>query len=220
MTVLPATDLPFSTTLAAETATDHRGAERSPFMAALMRKTLPLPGYVDLLVQYRHVYRAIEDGATALADDPRVSPFLDPALLRVPALELDIADLSTRPEVDGDIFEPTEATMHYADRIRAVSATSSAAYVAHHYTRYLGDLSGGFAIGRLVASAYGLSPDHGGRFAIFEGIDDPAAFKARYRSALDTAPWSDDERAALITEVHDAYRFNVEVFTSLDHHGA
>lgn len=220
MTASPATVVPFSTTLATKTATDHRGAEHSPFMGALMRRTLPLAGYVDLLTQYLHVYRAIEDGARILADHPEVAPFLDRALDRVPALEADLAELTTRPEVAGTAFSPTAATERYAARVREVTATSAPRYVAHHYTRYLGDLSGGFAIGRLVAGAYDLSPTHGGRFAVFDQIADPAAFKDAYRAALDVAPWSPDERAALIAEVHDAYRSNVEVFTSLDHHGA
>lgn len=215
-----ATATSFSAALANATRTAHSGAEHSPFMAALMGKTLPMAGYVDLLVQYLHVYRALEDGAAALADDPVVAPFLSSALNRVPALEADIADLTARPEVSGMTFAPTEAAVRYADRIREVSASSPGRYVAHHYTRYLGDLSGGFAIGRLVGAAYGLSPEDGGRFAIFDAIDDPAAFKNAYRSSLDAAPWSPDQQDEVVAEVLDAYRFNVELFASLDHHGA
>lgn len=220
MTASSATVTPFSAVLPAETATDHRGAEHSPFMHALMRKTLPLAGYVDLLTQYLHVYRALEDGATALASDPTVAPFLDRALDRVPALEADISGLTARPELAGVTFSATTATETYAARIREVTTGSPAAYVAHHYTRYLGDLSGGFAIGRIVTAAYDLTPTEGGRFAVFEDIADPAEFKTNYRAALDAAPWTESERADLITEVHAAYRFNVEIFQSLDHHGA
>jgi heme oxygenase len=90
--------------------------------------------------------------------------------------------------------------------------------VAHHYTRYLGDLSGGFPIGRVVAATYGLSADDGGRFAHFPEIDDPARFKDDYRTWLNEAPWSEQERSDLIDEVHAAYRCNVEVYSSLDHH--
>ena len=220
MTATSATVTPFSAVLAAETAADHRGAEHSTFMHALMRKTLPLAGYVDLLVQYRHVYLALEDGAIALASDPTVAPFLDRKLDRVPALEADIATLTARPELTDATFSPTAATEAYAARIRTVTETASPAYVAHHYTRYLGDLSGGFAIGRVVYAAYELSPTEGGRFAVFEDIADPAEFRAAYRSHLDSVAWSDQDRAELITEVHAAYRFNVELFLSLDHHGA
>lgn len=218
MTAATKTDNPiFSAQLAAETSRDHRGAEHSPFMSALMGRSLPLAGYIDLLTQYLHIYRALEDGATALAHEASVTPFLVRALDRVPPLEADLADLLARPEVSGSTYEPTQATEAYALRIREVTESSPSRYVAHHYTRYLGDLSGGFPIGRIVAGAYGLSTEDGGRFAAFPEIPDPVAFKDEYRTWLDQAPWSDAERAALIDEVHRAYAFNVEVFASLDH---
>ena len=213
------TDQPtFSAQLAQETAADHRGAEHSPFIGALMRRTLPLAGFVDLLTQYLHVYRALEDGATELEGSPVAGAFLDRVLDRVPALEADLADLLARPEAAGRSYSPTPATEAYGERIREVTVSAPERYIAHHYTRYLGDLSGGFAIGRIMADTYGLTEDDGGRFAVFPSIPDPTEFKQRYRRSLDEAAWSDQERAALIDEVHRAYRFNVEVFASLDHH--
>lgn len=208
----------FSARIAAETASDHSGAERSPFLGALMGRSLPLAGYVDLLTQYLHVYRALEEGADRLAGEPTLAPFLARTLDRVPSLEADLAALTARPEAAGREYSPTEATQAYAARIRAVTANDPVRYVAHHYTRYLGDLSGGFAIGRIMGATYGLSEDDGGRFAVFSEIADPGEFKTAYRQALDVAPWSDDQRNDFIDEVHDAYRFNVEVFISLDHH--
>lgn len=218
MTATTADTPTFAALLASETAGDHRGAERSPFLGALMGRTLPLTGYVDLLVQYQHVYRALEDGADALADTTSVAPFLVRDLDRGPALEADLVHLRTRPEVAGRTFSPTAATEAYAARIRTVAASEPARYVSHHYTRYLGDLSGGFPIGRIVAATYGLTEDEGGRFAHFPGIEDPARFKDDYRTSLNETPWSADERAAVLDEVHRAYRYNVEVFASLDHH--
>jgi heme oxygenase len=219
MTTATADTTSFSARLAAETSADHSGAERSPFLGALMRRTLPLSGYVDLLTQYLHVYRAIEDGADRLAADPVIAPFLSRALDRVPALEADIADLTARPEAAGKDYGPTPATEAYVARIRQVT-DDPVRYVAHHYTRYLGDLSGGFAIGRIVAAAYDLKEDDGGRFAAFPEIPDPGAFKDAYRRSLDEAPWTPEQHDALIDEVHDAYRFNVEVYASLDHHAS
>ncbi len=220
MTATTADTPTFAARIASETSGDHRGAERSPFLAALMGRTLPVTGYVDLLVQYHHVYRALEDGADALADTASVAPFLARTLDRVPALEADLDDLRRRPEVRGCTFAPTAATAAYATRIRDVTTSEPARYVAHHYTRYLGDLSGGFPIGRIVAATYGLSADDGGRFAHFPEIDDPARFKDDYRTSLNEIPWSADQRAAVIDEVHRAYRYNVDLFASLDHHAA
>ena len=49
-------------------------------------------------------------------------------------------------------------------------------FVAHHYTRYLGDLSGGQAIGRLMKRHFGFETN-GILFYLFDQIADPKAFK-------------------------------------------
>ena len=109
------------------------------------------------------------------------------------------------------------ATQEYLDRLRS-SWTWPGGYVAHHYTRYLGDLSGGQHIGRVAAEAYGLTPTHGGRFARFDALGDPHRFKADYRQALDDAPWDEAEQERVIDEIREAYRLNSAVFVDLEHH--
>lgn len=209
------TEASFSALLRERTTGDHRSAERSPFMTALLAGELPRAGYVDMLAQHRHAYDALESTGRSLAADPVVRSFLDPALLRLPALDADLADLagtdwaSTHP--------PSAATERYVTRLREL-ATWPGGFVAHHYTRYLGDLSGGQFIGRLAATTYDLTPEHGGRFARFDGIEDPAAFKADYRQALDDAPWDPDEQRRVVDEIREAYRLNGDVFADLEHH--
>jgi hypothetical protein len=67
------------------------------------------------------------------------------------------------------------ATERYVARLHAVTS-GEPAFVAHHYTRYLADLSGGQYLGPAIAAAYGRSGD-GHRFFVFEGVD-PPAFRA------------------------------------------
>ncbi|CAN5742420.1 biliverdin-producing heme oxygenase [soil metagenome] len=207
----------FSATLRDRTAGDHQHAERSPFIGALMAGTLPRDGYVDMLAQHWYAYAAIEGAATSWADDPVVSPFLHPGLERLPALTADLNDLAGIGWAEA--FGATEATVRYVARLLEVGATWPGGYVAHHYTRYLGDLSGGQHIGRVAARTYGLTPEHGGRFSRFEGVD-ATAVKSGYRTALDAAPWDAEEQERVIAEIREAYRFNTEVFADLDHHVA
>jgi heme oxygenase len=89
----------------------------------------------------------------------------------------------------------------------------AAGLVAHHYTRYLGDLSGGQYLGLSIAAAYGLDGE-GHRFFVFEGVD-PPAFRARYRALLDEAPWSRAEQDMFLAEVTRAYRSNIDVLDEL-----
>lgn len=86
--------------------------------------------------------------------------------------------------------------------------------MAHHYTRYLGDLSGGQYIGRQVRRTLDLAAGEDGvRFYRFPGK--PKSYKDRYRELLDTAPWDAAEQEAVIGEVKAAYRLNAAVTAEL-----
>ncbi|HWJ98315.1 MAG TPA: biliverdin-producing heme oxygenase [Acidimicrobiales bacterium] len=206
----------FSATVRSETAGDHRGAERSAFMEALMGGTLPLAGYVDMLAQHWYAYERLEAQGERLSSDPVAGAFVDTALLRLPALTTDLIELAG---ADWQAAYPAStATTEYTAAIDRASAWSGG-FVAHHYTRYLGDLSGGQHIGRVAARTYDLAPGRGGNFAVF-AIDDPAAYREAYRVRLDEAAWDADEQRRMIDEVHEAYRHNRAVFADLDRHGA
>jgi len=212
------TDASFSALLRERTAGDHRDAETSPFMAALLKGELPLAGYTDMLAQHAHAYEALESPDPVVADDPTVAPFLHPGLLRTPALTADLTDL-----VGSDwrtVHPPSSATSRYVARLRQVGSTWPGGYVAHHYTRYLGDLSGGQFIGRIAARTYDLTPDRGGRFPNFDGLGDLDEFKQGYRRALDDAPWPLDEQTRIVDEIRTAYQLNSDVFAELAHHVA
>ena len=183
----------------------HASTEHSPYMTALLGGLLPREAYADLLAQLLPVYVALEATAARFADDPVAGGFVDPALHRVAAIERDLAHLA------GPRWLPvvTEAAGAYAARV--AGCADATAFVAHHYTRHLGDLSGGQVIGRIVRRAYGLD-DGGASFYEFEGIADPKAYKAGYRARLDAAGF---DGAALAAEVAVAYGLNAAVFAAL-----
>jgi len=105
------------------------------------------------------------------------------------------------------------ATEAYCARLTEVAFDRSAAFVAHHYTRYLGDLSGGQYLGPAIARAYGLAGE-GYQFFIFTGVE-PVAFRARYRELLDRAAWTAGEQDEFLAEVALAYRLNIAVLAEL-----
>lgn len=88
--------------------------------------------------------------------------------------------------------------------------------MAHHYTRYLADLSGGLMIARMFEQSYGIEGDTGVKFYRFPGIEDPKAFKERYRELLDGAGFSEEEQAVIAEEVALAYRLNGEAGADLE----
>jgi heme oxygenase len=210
------TDAPsLSALLRSRTTTDHRAAEGSGFPTALVQGEVALEGYADMLAQHRYAYEVLEAVRATHLTDPDVGPFLDERLLRSAALEADLVDLVGTGW--RDVHPPSPATSAYCERLAATSA-SPVAHLAHHYTRYLGDLSGGQYIGRVAARTYGLGEGHGGRFATFEGIEDAAAYRDAYRARLDALAWAPEQQDALIEAVHEAYACNEAVFDDLARH--
>ena len=99
------------------------------------------------------------------------------------------------------------------DPVARAFVAAAPGFVAHHYTRYLGDLSGGQYLGPAIARSYGLNGD-GHLFFVFPGVD-PVVFKARYRRLLDAVSWSRSEERLFLTEVAEAYRLNIALLTEL-----
>ncbi|SEP28003.1 heme oxygenase (biliverdin-producing) [Amycolatopsis saalfeldensis] len=202
---------PFSATLRASTRVLHDRANHSEYMNALLGGELSLAGYTRLAIQYYFIYQAIERVSDQMAGDTVGGGFVFDELRRLPALEADLAHLvgpGWRTEI-----RPLASTEAYAARI-GEAASWAGGYVAHHYTRYLGDIAGGQVIRRLLEQKFGLD-QAGTTFYHFDAIGSAPAFRDRYRAKLDTAPWGEAERARVINETAVAFECNVAVFDEL-----
>ena len=202
----------FSTALRERSRAAHSDSEGASFMSDLMRGKGTRDDYVALVAQHWFIYEALERAAEAMRDDPIAAPFITEKLTRLPALEADLAYL-----IGDDWHEritPMPTTERYVARIDEVGSTWPGGFVAHHYTRYLGDLSGGQFIGKIMARQFELG-SNGIGFYVFDEIADPAAFKDVYREQLDAAPWDAAEAERVIDEVLLAYRFNTDLFVDL-----
>lgn len=204
--------IPFSTALRERSSSAHSGSEHAGFMADLMRGNGTRDDYIALVAQHWFIYEALEAVAERMKADPVASPFISDKLTRIPALEADLEFL-IGPDWR-DRITPLPTTQRYVDRIRQVGATWAGGFVAHHYTRYLGDLSGGQFIGKLMARQFGFETNGIG-FYLFDDIADPQSFKEVYREQLDAAPWDDAEQERVIDEVLVAYQFNTDLFADL-----
>lgn len=205
--------IPFSTALRERSRSAHSGSEHAGFMADLMRGKGTRDDYVALVAQHWFIYEALEAAAAKLAGDPVAAPFITEKLTRLPALEADLAYLIGDDWRDEIVAVPT--TLRYVARINEIAdAGWAGGFVAHHYTRYLGDLSGGQFIGKLMARQFELGTNGIG-FYVFDEIADPAAFKDVYREQLDAAPWDASESERVIDEVLLAYQFNTDLFVDL-----
>ena len=209
---LTAATTPFSTVIREASRGEHSDAESTGFAQALVEGRLHRDAYAALLGQEWLVYLVLEEAAEAQRADPVGATFWFPELLRVPSMEQDLEFLyggDWRTQV-----EPRPATERYCERVRAVCFDWAGGFMAHQYTRYLGDLSGGQIISRNLQKVYNLDRD-GLRFYWFEDIPKPKRFKDLYRGRVDAAPWDDDEHARIVHEIKAAFRLNTELYNDI-----
>lgn len=205
----------FAARIRAATADAHRGAERSPYLGALVSGQLPLADYGRLVVQHRAIYAAIEAANAAMASDGVAAAFVDDGIERLPALDRDLHAVLGPDWRSCDEATLVPATREYVARIEEVAARWPAGWVGHHYVRYLGDLSGGLFLRGAIERAYGIDASSGTAFYDFPNVPDPDAWKQAYRSALDDAPWSADEQDRIIDEILAAYDWNTRLLEEL-----
>ncbi|BCI51629.1 putative heme oxygenase [Mycolicibacterium litorale] len=187
-------------------AAEHDAAEQSPFLTELLAGRVDASGYADYLLRLRIVYGALEDAVRARCDDPVVAAVYDPALERAAAIEKDLDHWA--PGIARDVDSP--AAQAYRDRVAGLSW--GPALVAHHYTRYLGDLSGGQAMGRILDREFGLD---GAGLAFYDFPMRVKPYKDAYRARLDGLELRADEIDRAVEEVRVAFGLNQAVFDEL-----
>ncbi len=191
-------------------ADDHRAAESRGFVTRLMAGELDLDAYARYLAQLAWVYEALEAWEPR-AGDPEI---FEPGLARMAAIESDLVALGV---TDHRTTHPAlPATAAYAAHLRDIVGRHDVVeYLAHHYTRYLGDLSGGQAIAALIARHYGATPDQLA-FSRFDALEAPVPFKRRYREGINELRLPAASVDRLIAEVRRSFALNSAVFDALD----
>ncbi|MGO1628266.1 MAG: heme oxygenase (biliverdin-producing) [Microbacterium sp.] len=189
----------------------HRESGEEPkFAVAYLRGGLNREGIAAQAAQHYLMYEALE--SATLAHRERLGkdfPFWLPELQRLPSLAADLEHwlgANWRRQVD-DRFATT-GIMTYVARISEVAPTSLPHFVAHHYTRYLADLSGGQMIAKMFRESYDTEGDLGSKFYTFAEIDDLKHYKETYRELVDAQGFSEEEQVVILKEVAVAYWLN------------
>ncbi|MFB9312584.1 heme oxygenase (biliverdin-producing) [Nocardioides plantarum] len=205
-----------STAMREGSRAEHEAAESTSFMAELLEGRLVAQAYVDYLARYRGIYAALEDALRTHAGDPLVGAVHDGALERLEAIDADLAHWA--PDRDPAAPVDSPAATAYVARIRAAADEAAAgwggALAAHHYTRYLGDLSGGQAIGRILDRSFDLD-GAGVAFYDFAEIPKPKPYKDAYRARLDALHLDEAAVARVVAEVKVVFGLNQAVFVEL-----
>jgi heme oxygenase len=199
------------------TKQSHTAAENTAFMKCFLKGIVEREPFRKLLANLYYVYSTLEAELERHRDHPVVGPMIFPELNRTANLEKDLAFYygdNWREQIS-----PLPAGLVYVNRIREVSNTDPALLIAHAYTRYMGDLSGGQALKNIVRSAMNLPPDQGTglhEFELLPTVEAKRAFKEKYRDALNSLPVDDATIQRIVEEANYAFHLNRDVVHELE----
>jgi heme oxygenase len=186
----------------------HVRAERSGIVSDVLRGKASRYGYALLMRNLLPAYSQLEAGLEAGRASPILRTVARRELYRAPALKADLGQMFG-PMWDREL-PLLDAGEQYGQRVADAARGDGAGLIAHAYTRYFGDLSGGQVMKRLLGRTPGLKPQEL-TFFDFSDIDDKDDFKRNYRRALDDSATMIADIDAVVAEAVAAFELNIAV---------
>lgn len=203
-----------ATKLRVGTKKAHTMAENVGFVKCFLKGVVEKNSYRKLVANFYFIYSAMEEEMEKHRQHPIVGKINFTQLNRKHTLEQDLNyyfGANWREQI-----KLSPAGEAYVQRIRAISQTEPELLIAHSYTRYLGDLSGGQILKNIAVTAMNLSEGQGTAFYEFADITDEKAFKAKYRQILDELPIDEATGDRIVDEANDAFGMNMKMFQELE----
>ena len=192
----------------------HTMAENTGFVSCFLKGVVDKASYRKLVADLFFVYSAMEEEVGKLTDHPVVGPVGMEQLNRRESLEKDLAYYFG--DTWKDQIQPSPSAAAYVDRIHSIAKESPELLVGHHYTRYMGDLSGGQILKNIAQKAMNMKGDDGLHFYVFDDIADEKAFKTNYRSTMDELPIDQGTADRIVEEANHAFHLNMNMFKELE----
>ena len=202
----------FSVDLKEGTKESHSAAENTKFVASFLRGVVDYEEYRKLLTNFYYVYDTMEQRIRE-TEDPMVQAIRSENLERKEGIERDLEYYYGADWKEKQI--PSDACNKYCHRINEIAEESPYLLVAHHYTRYIGDLSGGKILKEITARVLKPPAGKGLDFYEFPSIPNAKLFKQNYRAVLDNLGTDSSQENALITEANYAFRLNMYMFDEI-----
>ena len=207
-----------TTNLAAQlregTTKSHSMAENVSFVKSFLGGVVDKNSYRKLLSNLYFIYDAIEQQMLINQNHPSIKQIYFTELNRKQSLEQDL--LYYYGHDWQKLVAPSPAAQIYINRINSIGKDQPELLIAHAYTRYMGDLSGGQILKKIARSAMNLSDKQGVSFYDFDLIPDSKAFKLMYKRALDNLPITDKQAKAIVSEANVAFNLNMKLFQELN----
>lgn len=196
------------------TTKSHSMAENVSFVKSFLGGVVDKKTYRKLVANLFFVYNALEEEIKKNKNHVAINPIYFPELNRKDSL---CEDLQYYYGSNWSQYvEPSLATQNYINRIHEIGKNQPELLIAHAYTRYMGDLSGGQILKKIAQNAMQLNGTNGVSFYNFFNIKDDKAFKIKYRDALDNLPIDETQISQIIAEANTAFNLNMRIFQELN----
>ncbi|MDP3823258.1 MAG: biliverdin-producing heme oxygenase [Burkholderiales bacterium] len=199
--------------LKSETRMLHTQAERSVFMGVLLRGKMEQAAYCALLRNLHAIYAAMEPALVRHAAHPSIAPVFAPPLARTQALAADLDDLHGPGWHAALAVQPSGA--QYVLRLKQLEADEPELLLAHAYVRYLGDLSGGQMLSRIVAQSMQLPAGQGTAFYDFGDASETTRLTRAFRGGLQAVAVGEIGVDAIVAEACSAFQRHQALFEEL-----
>lgn len=201
------------------TRQEHRAVESMTFIRSFLRGVVDHRSYLQMLVDLHQVYLQLESWLADPSVPPQTRALFPRELWRSASLEED-QDYHARklfPGTSGRAScpRPSQAARAYASYLYRLRRRQPTLLLAHAYTRYLGDLSGGQILRRIAARALGIAGSEGLLFYEFSSIPDCESFKTEFRRRLDSLPLDAAAAERIVEEARRAFVLNGAIYAGL-----
>ena len=205
----PYASAPFLARVRGRTKHLHACAERSGVISDLLHNRAEVADYALLLRNLLPVYVELETGLGRHRRSPAGAGLLeDRRVFRSQALRQDLLAICGPDWSNRLRLLPVGKT--YARHIYNLASGSGAGLIAHAYVRYLGDLSGGQIVKKLLKKNLGMTDDSLA-FYEFPEIDDLGSFREEFRLLIERAAGMAGDAEELIEEACLGFELNIRL---------
>jgi heme oxygenase len=181
------------------TSDSHAASMQHPLMVAFMQGGISAGSFFDYLGQLKRVYEILDSWGQDLS-------IYDSRLKRTPIINETL-------QLSGHVVRRYPATDAYVDHLQnLIDTKDTVAVLAHHYTRFMGDLAAGPMIG-FLSNNLGI-PDEMLKFYEFSDLGDLIEYRLSYGAAIQQiVPHSDQDR--FIFEILLAFKYSQNILDEL-----
>lgn len=196
----------FTETLREQTKELHLAAEQTEFMKQMFIGGLPLSKYLEYLMSLEKIYSVLEYEIRDSIDSDIILSVFDTRLERSALISKDIKAIARKHVLKRSTIDIINEYVKY------IKSSNEVELLAHHYIRYLGDLSGGQMISKLLQRSYSFSDNQ----TLFYKFDlDAKQYREEYKTRLNDIVVSDESANIFINAVNNIYKITIRLLDSI-----